>query len=273
MTRRLVITADDFGRDAATNATIASLAQEAAITATSLIVVSPHAETALEMIRGLPLTPGLHVTLTSEQSLSPWRSLSGAPGLIEDGGHLSHDPERAVAAAAPDDVLAELDAQLAWMHERGASPRVVDSHSGTLYGVRGRSFLAETLTWCAAHGLALRLPREARSFLGTELPPALAAGHRAAVELADQLSVALPAAMITNRRTAAEHGSYEALREHMIAQLRDLPGGTSELFVHPSTASGPGFQVRRWERRLLGDPQWRRALVQEGFELVEGWQE
>ena len=273
MTRRLVITADDFGRDPATNDTIAALAEESAITATSLIVVSPHADTALEMIRGLSLTPGLHVTLTSETTLPPWRSLSGAPGLSVDGDHLTHDAARAVAAAMPHDVLAELDAQLAWMHQRGTSPRVVDSHSGTLYGVHGRSFLAETLTWCAAHGLALRLPRDARSFLGTELPPALAAAHRAAVDLAGRLSVPLPAAMITNRRAAAEHGSYEALREHMIAQLRDLPDGTSELFVHPSTAAGPEFQGRRWERRLLTDPQWQRALVRECFELVGGWQE
>lgn len=273
MSRRLVITADDFGRDPATNTTIAALAAEAAITATSMIVVSPHAEAALEMISGLPLTPGVHVTLTSETSLSPWRSLSGAPGLSEDGGHLIDDPERAVAAAAPEDVLAELDAQLDWLHERGVAPQVVDSHSGTLYGVHGRSFVTETLTWCAAHGLALRLPRDVRSFLGTDRPFALAAEHRAAVELADQLAVALPAAMITNRRTAAAHGSYEALREHMIAQLRDLPDGTSELFVHPSTAPGPEFQVRRWERRLLQDPQWRRALAQEDFELVGGWRE
>lgn len=272
MTRRLVITADDLGRDPATNATIVSLAEQGAITATSLITVSAHAAAALEMVRGLPFTPGLHVTLTSEKSLSPWRALSGAPGLTADGDRLHSDPERAVAAAAPHDVLTELDAQLDWMHQRGVSPRVVDSHAGTLYGVHGRSFLDETLTWCAAHGLALRLPRDARSFLGTDLSPPLAEGHRAAVDLADQLAVALPAAMITNRRTAAEHGSYEALREHMIAELRDLPCGTSELFVHPSTASGPDFQVRRWEGRMLGDPRWRRALDREGFELVGGWQ-
>src|SRR5690625_5448987 len=55
MSRRLVITADDLGRDEATDATITSLAADGLITATSLIVLSPHAAAALGPIRDLGL--------------------------------------------------------------------------------------------------------------------------------------------------------------------------------------------------------------------------
>lgn len=269
MSRRLVITADDLGRDEATDATITSLAADGLITATSLIVVSPRAAAALGPIRDLGLHPGLHATLSSEQGIAPWRPLSAAPGLAADQGRLSTDPRRAVAAATAHEVIAELDAQLAWMHDHGARPRVLDSHAGTLYGIHGRSFLTAALRWCAAHALALRLPRDPGPFLEAE--PHLAAAHRAAVELADQLAVPLPATICTNRVTAARHGRYEALRGHMITQLRTLPPGTSELFVHPSSAPGDRLRARRWEARLLRDPLWHEALAQEVDELVGGW--
>src|SRR5690625_7012377 len=71
MSRRLVITADDLGRDEATDATITSLAADGLITATSLIVLSPHAAAALGPIRDLGLDPGLHATLSSEQGIAP----------------------------------------------------------------------------------------------------------------------------------------------------------------------------------------------------------
>src|SRR5699024_11116898 len=98
MTRRLVITADDLGRDEATDATISSLAADGAITASSLITVSPRAADSLEVIRGLPLVPGLHATLSSEEGLEHWRPLSGASGLGGKDGVLPADPARAVAA-------------------------------------------------------------------------------------------------------------------------------------------------------------------------------
>ena len=269
MSRRLVITADDLGRDEATDATITSLAADGLITATSLIVLSPHAAAALGPIRDLGLDPGLHATLSSEQGIAPWRPLSDAAGLAADQGQLSSDPRRALATATAQEVLTELDAQLTWMHDHGARPRVLDNHAGTLYGIHGRSFLTQTLRWCAFHALALRLPRHPGTLLAAE--PHLAAAHRAAVELADQLAVPLPAAICTNRATAAQHGRYENLREHMIAQVRTLPQGTSELVLHPSSAPGERLRARRWEARLLRDPLWHEALAQEVDELVAGW--
>lgn len=269
MSRRLVITADDLGRDEATDATITSLAADGLITATSLIVLSPHAAAALGPIRDLGLDPGLHATLSSEQGIAPWRPLSDAAGLAADQGQLSSDPRRALATATAQEVLTELDAQLTWMHDHGARPRVLDNHAGTLYGIHGRSFLTQTLRWCAFHALALRLPRHPGTLLAAE--PHLAAAHRAAVELADQLAVPLPAAICTNRATAAQHGRYENLREHMITQVRTLPQGTSELFLHPSSAPGERLRARRWEARLLRDPLWHEALAQEVDELVAGW--
>jgi hypothetical protein len=274
VSRRLVITADDLGRDAGSTQEIAALLAEGHVTATTLIAVSPESATAVAAVRRLGVVPHLHVTLTSERGLPPWRPLSDAASLVDDSGALGPDPASAAERAATADVVREMDAQLAWMREQGVTPRAADSHAGVLYGLSGRSLLAETLRWCAGHGLAFRLPRDPRPWWGGPLPAPLAAAHEQAVALADALGVPLPATVVTNRRLAEDLGGYEALRDGMIAGLASLPVGTSELFLHPSRADavpGPDGVVRAWEARLLRDPVWHRALAAEGIEVVSRW--
>src|SRR5699024_7036815 len=194
--------------------------------------------------------------------------LSDAAGLAADQGQLSSDPRRALATATAQEVLTELDAQLTWMHDHGARPRVLDNHAGTLYGIHGRSFLTQTLRWCAFHALALRLPRHPGTLLAAE--PHLAAAHRAAVELAAHLAVPLPAALCTTRATAAQPGRCEHLRAHTSLQRRTLPPGTSALFLRPSAPPGARLCARRWAARLPRAALWHEAVAREVDELVAG---
>lgn len=273
MTRQLVITADDLGREPATTEVIAGLLRDGAVTATTLIVVSPEAPEAARRMHQLGHLPRLHATLTSERGLPPWRALSGGSSLLNADGCLPDDPFVLGRHGEPAQVVAELDAQLAWMEDQGLRPRAADSHAGTLYGLHGRSFLREALLWCARHGLGFRLPRDPTPYLGA-LPPELAERHAEAIELADALGVALPESMATNRRSAADLGGYEALRADYLARLADLPEGVSEIFLHPSAENaviGPDGATRVWEARLLRDPVWLAALERESIDLVAGW--
>lgn len=274
MSRRLVITADDLGREPGTTEVIAALLAEGNVTATTLICVSPAAERAAELARELGVLPRLHVTLTSERGLPRWRPLDGAASLVDPDGTLTDDPFALGARGEASDVVREADAQLRWMRDRGLSPVAADSHAGTLYGLHGRSWLAETLEWCARHGFAFRLPRDPEPYFGGPLPPPLAAAHERAVAHADALGVAIPETIATNRRTAADLGSYEQLRDDYLRRLAQLPEGTSELFLHPSredAVAGPDGIVRAWETRLLRDPAWHAALEREGIELTDSW--
>lgn len=274
MTRRLVITADDFGRDPGTTATIAGLLRDGAVTATTLITVAPGASEALDLARDLGVVPHLHLTLTSEGGLPGWAPLGGGPSLTDPAGLLWRDPVALAARAATAEVLAELDAQRGWLLDRGTVAVAADSHAGTLYGLHGRSWLAKTLQWCAQHGLAFRLPRDPAPYLGGPVPSDLATAHAAAVDLADTLGVALPATILTNRRAAADLTDHTALLTDLVAQVAELPEGTSELFLHPSAPGavpGPAGTVRAWEAQLLRDPAWQAALQREGIELVDRW--
>ena len=268
--RRLVVTADDLGRDPATTDVILDLLADGLVNATTLIPVSPGAADAARRVRALRVTPRLHLTLTGEHGLPPWRPLVARASLTGEDGALATDPFELGARGATADVVAELDAQLGWMRDQGLAPTAADSHAGTLYGLHGRSWLAETLTWCAAHGLAFRLPRDPLPYFGGPLPSALAEQHARAVALADDLGVPLPATILTRR---AGVGSYDGLRADLVARLDALPVGVSELFLHPSTPeASPDGVVRAWEARLLRDPAWHAAVQAAGVELVEGWE-
>ncbi|MGP3929315.1 carbohydrate deacetylase [Nonomuraea sp. KM88] len=288
MTRRVVITADDLGREQGTTEVIVALLAEGHVTATTLICVSPASEQAAARVEELGVVPRLHVTLTSERGLPRWRPLNGAAGLVGADGPVAHgaaglvgsdgtlhdDPFVLGARGEARDVMAEADAQLHWMRGRSLAPEAADSHAGTLYGLHGRSWLAETLEWCARHGLAFRLPRDPEPYIGGRLPPQLAQAHERAVALADALGVAIPQTIATNRRTAHELGAYERLRDDYLRRLAALPEGTSELFLHPSredAVTRPDGVVRAWEARLLRDPVWHDALEKEGVELAGGW--
>ncbi|MGO1284044.1 MAG: ChbG/HpnK family deacetylase [Brachybacterium sp.] len=272
MTRRLVITADDLGRDHAGTAAIHALHLAGAITRATLIPVSPHAAQAVETFRSSGVDPQLHLTLTSDAGPGPWRPLTSGATLRDEQGDLPADARRVELTADPEQVRAELDAQLDWMHRAGLEPRTADSHAGVLYGLRGgEQLLPMVLSWCAEHRLGFRFPREPGQHLGSGHGPGERTRHREAVELADSHGVRLPDALLTSRRTTADHGGYQALRAELIDGLRRLPEGTSELFLHPS---GPGPEIpemRTWEARLLQDPHWRRALHTEKIELVEEW--
>ncbi|HEX4814155.1 MAG TPA: ChbG/HpnK family deacetylase [Nonomuraea sp.] len=274
MTRRVVITADDLGREPGTTDVIAALLADGHVSATTLICVSPAAEEAARRVLELGVVPRLHVTLTSERGLPRWRPLNGAASLADPDGTLSDDPRTLGARGETPDVIDEAEAQLHWMRDRGPTPEAADSHAGTLYGLHGRSWLAGALEWCARHRLAFRLPRDPGPYFGGPLPPPLAAAHERAVALADDLGVSIPRTIATNRRPARELGSYERLRDDYLRRLAALPEGTSELFLHPSredAVTGPDGVVRTWETRLLRDPVWHRALDREGVEVVGDW--
>jgi len=278
MNRRLVITADDLGVDAATNATIVELMREGLVSATTLIPVAPAATDAVERLKAAGLdAPRLHLTLNSAREWAGWSPLSAdARTLIGPDGMLPLDAAQAEHSASTADVAREMSAQLGWMRRLGLRPPALDSHSGTLYGLRGRSLAVTAVEFCAEHGLAFRLPRNLSAVLGLAVR-GLRAAHRIAVRRADTLGVPLPQVLSGSWLPGAMILGYGQLRAEVLDQLRRLPAGTSELIVHPAPlASAARFapaegRKRTWELRLLRDPAFHRALVRERIEVVPAW--
>lgn len=298
--RRLVITADDLGRDPRTDEAVLSLVAEGRVTAATVIPVAPGAADAVRELTRRGMNPRLHVTLTSEAGVTPWSSLSGVRSLADAHGRLPHDPARLEAGAVDAEVYAEVTAQLDWLRAHVDVVVAMDSHAGTLHGFGGRTWLPGALALCARNGLGFRLPRrlshEALARFGGLMngdasPPdaarghpntgdavaserlaALAGLHEAAVSAAERLGVPLPETVVTNPRSAAQLGSAEALLALIVAELDALPPGTSELFLHPASPGAPGAdEVRAWELAVLRDPRFSEAIAERGILLVSSW--
>ncbi|SEE21980.1 carbohydrate deacetylase [Ruania alba] len=278
MQRRLVITADDLGVDPETNATIVELLREGVVSATTLIPVASAAEDAVRRLKAAGLTqPRLHVTFSSARGLPAWRPLApGVSTLTDREGMFALDPAHAERRATAADVARELLAQLDWMRQLGMRPAGLDSHSGTLYGLYGRSMAGQAVDFCAANGLDFRMPRKLSRTLGLTVR-GLRRAHRSAVQQADTLRVRLPEVLASSWLPGTMVLSYGQLRAEVLHQLRRLPAGTSELITHPSPPSAaewlPAAEARKrlWELRLLRDEVFHRALRRAGIEVVPAW--
>lgn len=261
MTRSLVLTADDAGTDPDVDREIAALLAGSPLTAAGVITTGTGtgaARAARLIARHAPgIAPGVHVAL---------------PATAPAGGF--------------DDVAARITAQTDALTRAAAdaglpAPDRLDSHQGTLYGLRGRSYLAEAITFCAERGLRFRLPRGLELY-GEDDPvlasPALRALHASAVATADAAGVRLPRVIATHRGGDAEAKDYTALREHYLRLLEQLPEGTSEIFLHPAPdtpgvreLSATWWRKRTWELRMLGDPVFIREIERQGIDLVRAW--
>jgi hypothetical protein len=265
MTRSLVLTADDAGTDPDADREIAALLVGSPLTAVGVITAhpdgteNPDALRAVELVtRAAPgVAPGVHVVL---------------PTSPPDGG-LNDVVERVGAQV---DTLTRVASAVG-----SPAPDRLDSHQGTLYGLLGRSYLAEAITVCARRGLAFRLPRGLELY-GDDDPllatPSVRSRHASAVAAADAAGVRLPRVIATHRGGDAEARDYAALRDHYLRLLERLPEGTSEIFLHPAPdtprlreQSAGWWRKRTWELRLLGDPVFIREIERQGIDLVGRW--
>lgn len=278
--RRLVITADDLGMDPDTNEAILDLLREERVSASTLMTVAPGAEDAVTRLRGAGVPePHLHVTLTGAREFAPWRPLaaSSVPSLTTDAGDFHVSAARLERSGLHAEVVLEIAAQLTWMRARGLRPAAIDSHSGTLYGMRGRSYAADAVALCAENGLDLRVPRRLSRAIGAALGSGFRRAHAGAIALAAASGVRLPEAIITAWLPDRSVISYGQLRGSVLAQLRGLPPGTSELIMHPAPPEGASrlnpwaARKRVWELRLLRDAAFHRELRREGIRVVPAW--
>lgn len=281
MSRQLVVTADDLGVDPATIEALAELVPAGRVSAASVIPMAPWAGLAVDRLKGYTrqggsgrLSLGLHANFTAEVGGGSWGPRTAGPSLVRPGTGTFHSDVAAFAAAADaNEVFDEMLAQVAWFEATGVRPTHLDSHHGAIYGIDGPHFLHIAVQVCAAHGLALRLPRVVPDELGA-LRPNVRLVHRAAVALADDLEVQLPQTLVTDWRPQRAISGYLDLRDAYLRKIRDLPQGRSEMFLHPAavtTGQAPerADQVKRqWELRLLQDDAFAQALTVEGVEVV-----
>jgi hypothetical protein len=280
--RYLIVVADDYGIGPATSAGILRLARRGVVTASVLLVNSPHAPAAVEAWRAAdpPTDLGWHPNLTLDAPVAP---AGDVPSLVDRDGRLP--PLGAflrrwlLGRLRPAEIDRELTAQLRRFRDLvGGWPPLVNTHQHVGLFPPVGAILADVLR---RHGCRpyVRRVREPWGLLA-RVPGARV--KRAALNL-------------LGRRLARFHDSLQLPGNAWLAGvtdppwvrdadffarwLRHTPGRVVELMCHPGdhdpTLVGrdcrpaDGLQQRRVdELALLEQPAFREAVRAAGFVLV-----
>ena len=270
MTRRLIVTADDFGAAEAVNEAVERGHVDGILTAASLMVTGDAAADAVARAKRLPrLGIGLHIVLIEGRPALP---PSDIPDLVGRDGLFRTNMVRAgidifFRPAVRRQLAAEIEAQFAAFAATGLALDHVNAHkhfhlhptiAGTILRI-GKRFGMR----------AARAPIEPRRMLrqvdGTDTAPRIetvwarlvrARLRRAGMLVPDQVfGLAWSGAMTADRVRGI---------------LERLPDGLTEIYIHPATGaypgSAPGYDYRG-ELAALTDPLAKTILTRERVAL------
>ncbi len=255
--RVLIVNADDFGMDAGVNRAVVEAFDHGIVTSCSLMVPGSAAAGAIAVLRARPDLPfGVHLTLVRDSAALVWTPVAGreaVPSLVDASGHLrlAARADELLTAARPDEVEAELRAQLGAVLDAGLTPTHLDWH---------------------------RLADGGRDDL-----------HDLALGLADEHGLAVRVWLGPARRRARDRGlpvidhpfldsftlDVEGKTATCVELLRRLPAGLSEWAVHPgssdarSRAIDGARPVRSTDLAALTSREVRDAVREEGIELID----
>jgi hopanoid biosynthesis associated protein HpnK len=265
--RRVIVTADDFGRSPAVNEAVARAHGEGILTAASLMVNEPHCPSAVEWARRqASFGVGLHLVLVRGRAACDHRRI---PGLADAQGQFGSNPfalgwRYYFQRDLREQLRAEVRAQLARFQETGLRLDHVNGHLHFhLHPVVLRILVEEARGFGIRH---LRLTRDpfwlnlrlARGRLGYR---AFHAGVFAALSKRARPRLARAGIRHVDRVFGLlQDGRVD--EEFISRLLPQLPAGDSELYLHPS------LDEFRPEFEALISPRVRRRAADLGIELV-----
>jgi predicted glycoside hydrolase/deacetylase ChbG (UPF0249 family) len=135
--RVVIIHVDDAAMSHESNVGALRSMREGVASSMSVMMPCPWVPELVAELKKTPaLDAGLHLTLTAEWDVYCWGPLTGrpeTPGLVDPRGCLWPDVASVVKHATPDEVEAEIRAQIRRARELGFEPTHLDSHMGTLF--------------------------------------------------------------------------------------------------------------------------------------------
>ena len=275
--RRLIVNADDFGLHAAVNRGILAAHTEGIVSSTSLMAGGAAFDDAVRIAKQCPqLGVGVHLTLVGASSLLPVAEVSSL--LDESGDFYGSYPLFIKRFLRGKIRLAEVERELAAQIDRvrmaGIQPSHLDSHQHlhVLPGIGGIVLdLARRFSI-----RAIRIPAEPVAFIGaTPATVGRLAGRGGLTMLANLFRQQAAAAGIrTSDHFYGMLAGGQLTEPAILAILRRLPPGDSELMTHPGFADESLADAFRWdyqwdaERQALTAPAVRALLAERQIRLI-----
>jgi len=274
-TRAVIFHVDDAGMSHDSNMGTKKAIENGVASSLSIMMPCSWVPECAAWLRENPkVDAGIHLTLTAEWKHYRWGPVAGAsavPGLVDEGGYLWDSVPDVAAHATPDEVEAEMRAQIDKAIAMGIQPTHLDSHMGTC-------FLPQFIERYVKVGIEKNIPvlmvGGHMQHIGAEagqFKPLLRA-------LSAQVWMAgLPVIddLVTQPTRAKD---YAERKKELLALLDNMKPGITEIIVHCtdptevfSHISGSGA-TRRAEMRLMTDPEVKAFIEAEGIVLTT-WRE
>ncbi len=147
--KKLVVNSDDFGMCHSVNAGILKAFQEGILTQSTLMAPAPWFEEAAAMAKEHNIPVGVHLVTATDFDLYRYRPVTGARSLVREDGTFYNTVGETREHADPDELEAEMRAQIDLVISRGITPSHIDVHMGIIdeelilqllreYGIHGR---------------------------------------------------------------------------------------------------------------------------------------
>lgn len=269
--KRLILCADDFGRDISVNEAVEEAHRGGVLTVASLMVGGPAAADAVERARRLPnLGVGLHLVLADGFPLLP---AAEVPVLV--GADSAFDPNMVRAGfrfyfspAARHQLAAEIRAQFEAFRATGLSLDHVNGHKHVHLHPTVARLLVEIGRDFGMR--AARLPFEPVAPLRLAAPDAKP-GAPAWSPVVGALRRRLDrAGIVRNDQVFGIAWSGGMVEHRLLALLPHLPDGVSEIYAHPASGAAcpvPGYRHAE-ELSALVSPLVRRRIAELGISLA-----
>lgn len=246
------------------------------ITSVSLLAVGEAAEDAVNISKETGIKVGVHLTLNSDFSERPWRSISGAESFTENG-MLFSDTNCLAKSAKSREVTRECRAQIEYVTTRGVELDHLDNHCGTMYGINGRLFFINAFRLARQYRLPFRFPKRGgflNGYFGGSAPAFIRAAHKAVVLTGKIMGASLPDDIITHPYPIKDIPDYKSLEKYYLDALTGIGEGVTEMFLHPSydcvelSILTKEWTKRQYELELLFSEKFSQRLSDEGIELT-----
>ena len=271
----VILHVDDAGMSHASNLGAIESVEKGVATSWSVMMPCPWVPEIAKYLKQHPeVDSGLHLTLTSEWSLYRWPPLAGkpkVPGLVDDEGCLWRSVEQTAAHATPDEIEAEIRAQVERAERLGVPITHLDSHMGTLFA---RPDYFER--W-AKVGIEKGIPILA---MGGHAAYALKENPEASTKLRPWIpkiwNAGLP--VIDDLHTDSYVWKPEEKTEKLLALLKELKPGVTEILFHASIPTDDfplitsSSDSRLADARALTSPAVKKLIQERGI-ILTTWKE
>ena len=262
--KRLIINADDYGRSPDISRGIREAHLQGVVSSTTCMMNIPT--TAGDIAIALQETPdlgmGVHLVLTMGRPISAPETI---PSIVDDNGNffkytplLEHRSSLNI-----DEVKKEWRAQIeAFVRAYGKKPTHLDSHHHSSYF--SPALFRAMLELAKEYGCPIRYPLLPTNDDSLEFSETT----KHASDLLKEFSPRRPDVFFVN------FYDETATKENLLAIIKDVPDGTSEIMCHPghvdeafAQESVYNFQRER-ELKILTDPAVKEVIQSHGIELI-----